>query len=157
MAPTPELWSSSWELHLSLKWTTATGFTPWSPSTYWSPWELQFHSDHVTPLLKPSVVPYHPQERISSFHMQDHRGTFPPAAWDRYGSLNTCFTLWSFWHHAHCSFGTECPSPIFTWQNPTLHLGPTSDVVSSKKCGLLSQLNVATPFSAFPHYWDNFL
>ena len=111
----PRLWWSPWELHLSLKWTAATGPTPWSPSTYWSPWELKFHSGHFTPLLKPSVAPYHPQERgqrIHSFRMQDHRSTFPPAPCERSGSLNTCFISWSLCHCSHCSLGTECPCPI---------------------------------------------
>lgn len=139
----------------------AAGLTPWSASGYRPPRELKFHSDHFSPLLKqPSVAPCNPQDRvqrINSFHMQDHRDTFPPTPWERSGSLNTRFIFWSFRHCSHCSLGTECPCPIFTWQNPTLHLRPSSDVASSKKSGLLPWLKVATPFSAFPRHWDSFL
>lgn len=161
MAPTSGLLCSPWELHLSLKWTPAAGLTPWSPSTLLVTMraEIPFQS-FQSPIKQTSKAPCHPQDRvqrISSFHVQDHRGTFPPAPWERPGSPITRFIFWSFCPHSQCSPGTECPRPILTWQNPTLHLRPSSDVAFSEKAGLLPQLQVVTPFSAFPRHWDSFL
>lgn len=114
---------------MDLKWTPAAGLTPWSPSTYWSPWKLKFHSDHFSPLLKqPSVTPYCPQDRAQGiWHPKKvPQRHLPFSPMKESGSLNTCFIFWSFCHFSHCSLGTGRPCLIFTWQNPTLHIRPSS-------------------------------